>query len=61
MSELPRDCPSARLPCQRGNGQVFQPGVLTSLRFCFAFFGLGERYRDVSTATSLSENEDVAL
>jgi hypothetical protein len=24
-------------------------GLLTSLRFCFAFFGLDERYRDVTT------------
>jgi len=32
---------------------LLKPGLLTSLRFCFAFFGLGERYEDFSPVTSL--------
>jgi hypothetical protein len=32
-----------------------KPGVLASLRFCFAFFGLDERYGDFATVENTIE------
>jgi hypothetical protein len=34
--------------------QLLKPGVITSLRFCFAFFDINECDRDVSTAKKSS-------
>jgi hypothetical protein len=37
------------------NHRLTLTGLLTSLRFCFAFFGLGERYRDISPTTVMND------
>jgi hypothetical protein len=37
-----------RLLCEVQSAQLTKPGDVTSMRFYFAFFGLAERYRDVT-------------
>jgi hypothetical protein len=43
--------------CRLLKGWMAKAGLLASLRFCFAFFGLDKRYRDFTPTTRRAPGE----